>query len=273
MTDVAPLLLFGGVRARESGDGTIALDGTSGATGRISLETRHAQIAIPNAAREPAAAAHEAADLYSMLTLSAAFLIGRLGNSLVHSAGVVDPKGRAWLLAGDTHAGKTTTCVSLVDAGWSYLADDQVVLRDDGDGRIIAEGWPRHAHLDEGWSSATVTGMRATLDLRTRWGARWMRRAPLGGVLFPRVVADMPTAVDPVHAATAFASIVRQSPWLMADKGAAPAVLDVLRRTANRPAFALTLGGDSYARGDLLAARLAPALAAADASAHQEAKR
>jgi hypothetical protein len=191
-----------------------------------------------------------------MLTLSAALLIGRMGRALVHAGAVVDPDGAAWLLVGDTHAGKTTTCVSLVDAGWRYLADDQVVLGfDDRDG-VVVEGWPRHAHLDEGWSTSEVTGARATVDLRERWGARWVRSAPLGGMLFPSVLADRPTGASRVHSATAFAGIVRQSPWLLADGGAAQPVMELLRRAAERPAFALSLGRDSYARGELLASRL-----------------
>ncbi|MEO8563498.1 MAG: hypothetical protein ABI601_15570 [bacterium] len=260
-TDDAPaLVLFAGVRARELPDEAIALTGASAARGLISLVARRARIAPPPAPRDESAETRLPADVYAMLTLCAAFLVGRLGGALVHAGAVVDPEGRAWLLAGDTHAGKTTTCVSLVDAGWSFLADDQVVLRRDDAGELVAEGWPRHAHLDEGWSDSVVTGTRAALDLRARWGDRWRRRAPVGGMLFPDVAADAPTSVSPVHAATAFAALVRQSPWLMADRGAAPVVLDLLREASDRPAFALTLGRDGYARGDVIAERLAPAL-------------
>jgi len=263
----SPLVLFAGVRARATDDERISLRGSSAVRGEIVLGETRARIAVPRieVTSEPTTDVrthpHSAAgELYSMLTLSAAFLIGRLGSALVHAGAVVDPDGRAWLLAGDTHAGKTTTCVSLVDAGWSFLADDQVVLRHDDAGEIIAEGWPRHAHLDEGWSSAVVTGSRGAVDMRARWGERWMRRAPLGGVLFPSVAADQPTHVAELHAATSFSGLLRQSPWLIADRGAAASVMALLQCAAERPAFALSLGRDSYARGDVLAARLAPAV-------------
>jgi hypothetical protein len=249
---VEPLLRFDGVRAYMRGE-TLALIGVSGARGRIALETRSASLHVP-----PADDARLRGDVYSMLTLASAFLLGRLGGALVHAAGVVDPSGRAWLLVGDTHAGKTTTCVSLVDAGWRYLADDQVVLRlgDAGSGEVEVQGWPRRAHLDEGWRAAVVTGTRATVDLRERWGDRWIARAPLGGVLLPSVAADAPTHAARIDEASAFAALVRQSPWLMADLGAAPAVMSLLRATASCTSLAVSLGRDSYARGDVLAETL-----------------
>jgi len=266
--DGAPLLRFGGVQVHALDGDILDLRGASAVRGRIDLEARRATIPVPRSCTvahgvdaDPADSPL-ALDVYSMLTLTAAFLVGRLGGALVHAGGVVDPEGRAWLLVGDTHAGKTTTCVSLVSAGWRYLADDQVVLRMDDAGALIVEGWPRRAHLDEGWSEAVVTRTRATLDLRARWGNRWMGRAPLGGVLLPAVDAERPTALAVATDATAFTALVRQSPWLMADRTVAGEVMALLRGAASRPAFSLTLGGDSYARGDVLAERLAPARAA-----------
>ena len=253
-----PLLRFGGVQIHAFDGDVLQLTGTSTVHGRIDLGGRCATISVPTASSDPSLAF----DVYSMLTLSAAFLVGRLGGALVHAGGVVDPEGRAWLLVGDTHAGKTTTCVSLVAAGgWRFLADDQVVLRFD-DGALVAEGWPRRAHLDEGFSDAVVTGTRGTVDLRTSWGDRWMPRAPFGGVLLPEVNADQPTALTAAAEAAAFTALVRQSPWLMADRTIAGDVMALLRDAASHPAFSLSLGRDSYARGDVLAECLAPARAA-----------
>jgi hypothetical protein len=105
------------------------------------------------------------------------------------------------------------------------------------------------------------------VDLRVRWGDRWLRHAPLGGVLLPSVQADSPTAAARVDAATAFTALVRQSPWLIADPGAAAAVMALLSDAASRPAYALSLGSDSYARGAVLAEQLSAARGAADAQA------
>jgi len=252
------LLRFGGVQVHASDGDMLRLVGASAARGRIDLAAKRATI---SAAATESVTSPGAFDVYSMLTLSAAFLVGRLGGALVHAGAVVDPDGRAWLLVGDTHAGKTTTCVSLVArGGWRWLADDQVVLRRDADASVVVEGWPRAAHLDEGWSDGAVTGRRASVDLRDRWGERWLARAPLGGIILPAVRAGDPTSARSADGALALTALVRQSPWLMADRGAAPAVLALLRDAASRPALALSVGRDCYARGDLLAERLAPAL-------------
>ena len=257
-----PLLHFGGVRVVERAPDTLLLAGASAARGRLGLDARAARIEAPASGAADAAAR----DVYSMLTLASAFLVGRLDAALVHAGCVVDPNGRAWALVGDSHAGKTTTCVSLVaGGGWHWLADDQIVLRRHDDGGIAVEGWPRRAHLDEGWRSAVVTGRRAAMDLRVQWGDRWMARAPFGGMLLPVVHPDATTSLSRATPAAALAALVRQSPWLMADRGAAHAVLTLLRDAAARPAFTLVLGRDVYARGELLAERLAPAVASADA--------
>lgn len=212
---------------------------------------------------DPAADALATADaLYSMATVSCALLLGRMGRALVHAAAVVSPDGRAWLLAGDTHAGKTTTCVNLVAHGWRYVSDDHVILSADGDGGVVVEGWPRAFHLDEGWEDGSPTGRRGELDAAARWPGRWLRTAPLGGCLFPGVHAAEPTSLSPAPPAEALAGLVRQSPWLMADRVAAPAVMALLQRAAAHPAYALRLGLDTYRDRDLLVRRLSPALGA-----------
>lgn len=248
--DEATLLNFDGVRA-VARDDLVVLRGTSSARGEVSLGVRRATIDML-AHDEP----RVAGDVYSMLTLASAFLLGRIGRALVHAGAVVDPEGRAWLLVGDSHAGKTTTCVSLVAAGWRYLADDQVVLRFGDSGDVEVEGWPRRAHLDEGWSDGVVTRTRGVVDLRSRWAERWLARAPLGGVLLPIVRAEEATRAETIDGATAFTALVRQSPWLLADRGAAVSGMALLRAAASRTTRALTLGMDSYARGDVLADRL-----------------
>ncbi|MEO6527230.1 MAG: hypothetical protein ABIP93_11440 [Gemmatimonadaceae bacterium] len=262
-----PFIVFGGVTVLQSAIDELTLVASSSVCGRIELGALRARIEAPSVPGDHSIHERVSMDVYSMLTLSAAFLLGRIGGALVHAGAVVDPEGRAWLLIGDSHAGKTTTCVSLVAEGWRFLADDQVVLRLGQGGSLDVQGWPRQAHLDEGWSDSVVTGTRASLDLRERWGDRWLQRAPLGGLLLPVVRPDTPTATTNVDAATSFTALVRQSPWLIADRGAAPAVMALLRDAASRPAFALSLGRDSYARGAVLAARLGPAREAADARA------
>jgi hypothetical protein len=194
------------------------------------------------------AAGEEAAmwALYSACTLASALLLGRMGRALAHAAAVAPPDGPAWLLVGDARAGKTTTCANLTGAGWRYLSDDHVVLYRDGEGRVAVEGWPRAFHLDVGWAAGTVEHARGETDPRTRWPDRWRRTAPLGGLLFPRVEAAAPTALEGAEPGGALAGLLRQSPWLLADRACAPTVLALLRDAALLPAHALRLGLDTY---------------------------
>ena len=211
---------------------------------------------------DPALAQEAAGDLYSMLTISAALLLARLERALVHAAAVVAPDGHAWLLAGDARSGKSTTCATLAAAGWGYVSDDQVVLaaREDG---VEVEGWLRPFHLDRNGEGGEPTGERCEVAPAELGLAGWRRTARLAGVILPSVAAREATVLTPVPAADALAGLVRQSPWLLACRDAAPAVLALLGRAVERGAFSLRLGRDTYRDP----ARLAACLGALEARA------
>lgn len=199
-----------------------------------------------------------AVEISAGLTLAAACLLGRLERTLVHAAAIVAPDGTAWLLPAGTFSGKTTTCVNLIRLGWDYLSDDHVVLSRGADG-IAVEGWPRRFNLDSGYERGLSEGLRARVEPEAFGPGRWRRTARLGGLLFPRVRPERPTALAPAGAADALAGLLQQSPWLMADPPAASAVLALLQEAARAPSFRLELGFDTYRDG----ARLANVLSAA----------
>lgn len=229
---------------------------TGGSSGAVDLARGEAAlIPVPGDLAEDGVAAW---DLFCLCTLSSALLLGRMHRALVHAAAVVAPDGGAWLLAGDAHAGKSTTSVNLISAGWRFVSDDNVVLFRGADGSISVEGWPRRFHLDEGWETGAPLHRRGEVDPHERWPGRWLRAAPLAGLLFPRVAAHLPTELAPLPAGDALAGLMRQSPWLLADRAAAPEVLGLLRAACERPAFALRLGLDSYRDTDRLLQVLEP---------------
>lgn len=250
-------LALGRVRAWVEPGGAV-LRGADALRGSVSFAELHAELRVPPPGRgaDPDLAA--AWEVYSACTLAAALLLGRMGRALAHAAAVAPAGGGAWLLVGDTHAGKTTTCANLLSAGWRYLSDDHVVLARGADGGVAVEGWPRPFHLDEGWEEGRTAHRRGETDPRTRWPGRWRRSAPLAGLLFPRVEPALPTAIEPIDPSDALARLLRQSPWLLADPGAAPSVLALLRDAALLPARALRLGLDSYAAPPVLLDALAP---------------
>jgi hypothetical protein len=233
--------------------GTVVLRGGLPASGGVlSLGAGHARLGV-----DPADVPDARADLYSMLTVSAALLLAGLGRALVHAAAVVAPDGGAWLLAGDARSGKSTTCATLASAGWAFLSDDQVVLaiRQDGEDGVHVEGWLRPFHLDRIGERGEPTGERHEVAPAELGLAGWRRTARLAGVILPVVAAGEPTLLTPVPAAHALAGLVRQSPWLLACRNTAPAVLALLGR-AVAGAFSLRLGRDTYRDPARLAACL-----------------
>lgn len=253
--DAAPDLVAANVRLWRVGE-QLFLDAPGEACeGQIDLAAARATISAPRTV--------DRTTLHTMLLLASAYLLGRLGRALVHGATLVAPDGRAWLLVGDTHAGKTTTCATLVEAGWRYCADDHAILHSWGAG-VAVEGWPRLFHLDRGWEAGVPAGgLREDVDAFTRWPDRWRATAPLGGVLCPHVQAEVPTRLAPLGAADRLAALLRQSPWLTLDPTAAPTLLALLQRVASCPGATLQLGRDTFRRPEPLATVLAPLLRAA----------
>lgn len=200
-------------------------------------------------------------DVYSMLTVSAALLLGRLNRALLHAAAVETPAGEGWLLAGDARSGKSTTCINLIHSGWDFLSDDQVVLyRNAAIDSLRIEGWARPFHIDEGWEEGTPGGRRVTLDpFDVRPGAL-RRTASLAGLILTEVRADQPTELEPLPPGDALVGLIRQSPWLLADRAAAAEILDMLRQVASGPAFRLYLGRDTFRDGERLLRCLRPLL-------------
>lgn len=180
------------------------------------------------------------------LSISAALLLARQHRALLHGAAVVMPDGGAWVLLGDTHSGKTTTCANLVRAGFGYLADDQVVVHADDAGALVATGLPRRFTLDHGFASGESHGVRSPVNPDELFGpGRRRASAPLAGVLFPRVEADEPTRLEPTSAADALTRLLRNSPWLAADPRSARPLLALLARIARLPAREVRLGRDT----------------------------
>lgn len=185
-------------------------------------------------------------EIFGAFTLVSALLLGRIGRTLVHAAAIEAPDGRAWLLAGGSFSGKSTSCITLIRGGWNYLADDHVILGRNADGQVWAEGWPRPFNLDDGYEAGASAGVRSRVDPAAFGPGAWVRSAPLAGLLFPRVEAENPTALQHAGPAGALSRLLGQSPWLMADAGAAASVFGLLRSVAEVAAYDLLLGEDCY---------------------------
>jgi hypothetical protein len=248
--DAEPTFRFASTAGWLDGEGGVDLCSDSGSVaGRVEPARDRARLHV--AAGEPAAT-----ELHDQAAVAAALLVDGLGRALLHAAGVVGPGG-AWLLAGDSRSGKSTTCVTLVDGGWDYLSDDQVVLSDAA-GTVGVEGWPRRFNLDAPPPAGRAL-WRAAMDPRERWPGREHRGGPLAGLLFPRIEAASPTQLAPVRPADVLGRLIRAAPWLLFGAAGASRLLALPATAAAAPSYSLRLGMDSYRNPEALLRCLAPA--------------
>jgi len=233
----------------------VVLAGAGGEVGGVvELDALRARVEIAAGAQDSSAGRLRVREA---LSISAALLLARQHRALLHGAAVVAPDGGAWVLVGDTHSGKTTTCANLVRAGHGYLADDQVVVHADDAGTPVATGLPRRFTLDDGFARGESLGVRSPVDPDVLFGpGRRRAAAPLAGVLFPRVEAHEPTRVEPTSAADALTRLLENSPWLVADARSARPLLALLARIARLPAHDVRLGRDTLDKPAHLAALL-----------------
>jgi hypothetical protein len=226
---------------------------TGSLAGQLDLQERRAEIEIAVDTGDDLPR-----EVFCALTVSAALLLGRQGKLLLHAAAFVSPAGEAWLLVGDSQCGKSSTCANIIRLGWRFLADDQVVVSSRADHRIHVEGWPRAFNLDTGFEQGVSTGMRSPADATRLGPGEWQRSAPLGGLLFPRIEREQSTQLTAMTKADALQEVIKQSPWLLADAEAAPAVLQRMMAMVDQPAYRFRLGFDSYRNPAALLAVLEP---------------
>lgn len=65
----------------------------------------------------------------------------------IHTATVVDPRGRGWLVCGPSRAGKTSLTLALIMAGWHWLSDEYALIA--AEQPDLVHGFPRNFNLKE----------------------------------------------------------------------------------------------------------------------------
>jgi hypothetical protein len=156
-------------------------------------------------------------------------------------AGVVGWRGRALLLPGQSHAGKSTLVEALVKLGASYYSDEYAVL--DERGRVhpfvralqsrTAEGTRSLEPATLGWPLGVRplrVGLVATLEYApgARWRPRWLTA---GRGLLELLRHTVPARVRPGDSLTALRSVVSTAPVIKGRREEAPAAAETLLRT------------------------------------------
>jgi hypothetical protein len=200
----------------------------------------------------------------------------RQGLFLIHAFAAVQ-NNQAVLLVGSIGAGKTTTGMSLLDAGWQLLSNDSPILNESGEvlsypGLLAAYPdtlarfertaallqplggvQPRKVAEPPGESRAKIT-----IAAEQLWPAVWCERAPLRAIVFPRITNEAGAhRLEPLGVVERLRRLLPHAveQW---DRPMMPAHLALLRRAAEiAPAFILHLGPDVKAIPSVLSTLLA----------------
>lgn len=145
--------------------------------------------------------------LEDVLYTSLAPLLRRRGLFMVHTF-AASKNGRCVMLVGPSQCGKTTTGLSLLLYGWELLANDVVLLHQQGDG-VYALPTP-------GTLGIRPRTFSLLPELHEKLGGingRWADPSPVTALLFPQIVAGgvEKTAVLPHNRAIALTQLMAES--------------------------------------------------------------
>jgi len=177
----------------------------------------------------------------------------------LHSAALVDPEsGAGVLIIGPSGSGKSTQTVHLAAAGWPFLTDDVLLLRQEQDG---VQAWPLRRCF-----AITADTFAASRFLQTRssfdplavqdddkslflphgvFTAGFRDNCVPGTLFFSELSGGSRSRVARLSPGEAMARLIRMSPWSCYDRATAAdhlAVLSALARQAS--AYRLLAGTD-----------------------------
>ncbi len=161
--------------------------------------------------------------------------------------------GEAVLLVGGIGAGKTTTGLSLLNAGWQLLSNDSPVVVANGrvqqyPGVLAAypesfAHFPAMAHL-VGEGTEGNGRQKISVTAESLWPDVWLTAAPVRAICFPQIEARPNHALTPIAKPVALARLLPHAveQW---DKAMIPTHLQILRQLVeSAPVYILHLSPD-----------------------------
>jgi hypothetical protein len=219
-----PSFFHGIVQAYEAPGGFLLWDHASRV--RVPLDGAPIEADLVARDREPIAGSTAV-----MLQIALTLALRRERLFHLHAAAVVHPSGAGVLLVGGSGAGKTTTTLALLEAGYGYLVDDCLFLRRlPATGHVEALAFPREFHLGPATLAAfprlaPLAGpLSARADKRPvdpreafpgRGHAAWTPRKGAALALFPTITDADETALAPISKAEAFGHLLASSAALV----------------------------------------------------------
>jgi len=166
----------------------------------------------------------------------------RYGLFDLHSAGVVEPEsGKAVLIVGPSGSGKSTLALQLATSGWSYLSDDELLLRLVG-GAVEARGFRSFFAISEAGAQ-----VKHCFEPQAALGLKRTDQASPGSLLFIRLNRDSRSQMNKLTQAETMTRLIRACPWATYDTPIAGANLGLLSTLAHQ-----ARGFDLFAGSDLL---------------------
>lgn len=198
-------------------------------------------------------------------------LLRQKGLYALHGAGLVSPNQAGVIIIGPCGCGKSTLSIGLIRAGWGYLSDDALLLREVDDAiEILAlrkafyvdeDNAPRYADLSPG---AVVPdnagGQRRQLALHESLPDQYHSKTTASTLVFPRIVSEPNSTLNPLSGAAALAKLLGESGGQLFDRRTMSPHLQLLKRLVEQTrAFELQSGQDLHRDPGQLAALLADA--------------
>jgi hypothetical protein len=177
----------------------------------------------------------------------------------LHSAALVHPEnGAGVLIIGPSGSGKSTQTVHLAAAGWPFLTDDVLLLREEAAG---IQAWPLRrsfAVTSDTVAASRFLQARASFDLDAVqdddkrpfvphgvFTAGFREHCVPGTLLFSGLSGDSRSRVSRLSPGEAMARLIRMSPWSCYDRTTAAGHLAVLSGLARQAkAYSLLAGTD-----------------------------
>ena len=183
---------------------------------------------LVNADREPIAGSTAV-----MLQIALTLALRREHLFHLHAAAVVHRSGAGVLVVGGSGAGKTTTTLALLEAGYAYLVDDCLFLRRlPTSTQIDVLAFPREFHLGPATLRAfprlaalagplSARADKRPVDPREAYPGRareaWTPVSGAALAVFPVVTDDAETTLAPIPKAEAFGHLLTSSAALVID--------------------------------------------------------
>lgn len=203
---------------------------------------------------------------FYLMTTALLYALAARGWTVLHAAALVPPSAQTretdappgLLLVGDSDSGKSTTSLTLIRHGWGYVSDDTVLLRDGGDAPEVGS-YRRDVCVDpdaaalfpelggRAWPPSPSDASKWRVDLAAVYGDRFRPACAPQAVLFPELVPDAPSCVEPVDERAAVLRLLPQSslPLLARQPALAQTVFDTVSALVRRtPCYRLVTGRD-----------------------------